>query len=231
MTGDRMAVVVRDLAANGIGRRRLPAAVSATCASLLDIEHSGLLLADHDGNLTALATTTPMMALVEDLEVTLGAGPCTDAYHHGRPVEETDLEGADHSRWLGFDSPALAAGVRAVFAFPLRVTDGSIGSLNLARLEPGALTGDQHLDAVALAGVVAQLLVTLPVDTAAGALELDDLVRHRAVVHQATGMVGAQFDVTMAVGLALLRARAFADDRSLDKVAADVVEHRLRFDT
>ena len=103
MTGDRMAVVVRDLAANGIGRRRLPAAVSATCASLLDIDHSGLLLADDDGNLTALATTTPMMALVEDLEVTLGAGPCTEAYRHGRPVEETDLAGADRSRWLGSD--------------------------------------------------------------------------------------------------------------------------------
>ena len=56
-------------------------------------------------------------------------------------------------------------------------------------------------------------------------------MQHRAVVHQATGMVGAQLDVTMAVGLALLRARAFADDRALDKVAADVVEHRLRFDT
>jgi hypothetical protein len=172
-----------------------------------------------------------MMALVEDLEVTLGTGPCTEAYRHGRPVEETDLAGADHSRWLGFDSPALAAGVRAVFAFPLQVTGASIGSLNLARLDPGALTGDQHLDAEALAGVVAQLLVTLPIDTAGGAHELDHLVHHRAVVHQATGMVGAQLDVTMAVGLALLRARAFADDRALDKVAADVVHRRLRFDT
>jgi hypothetical protein len=226
-----MPAVIRDLVANGVGRRHLPEAVGASCATLLDIEHSGLLLADDDGNLTALATTTPMMALVEDLEVTLGAGPCTDAYHHGRPVEETDLAGADHARWIGFDSPALAAGVRAVFAFPLQVTGASVGSLNLARLEPGALTGDQHLDAVALAGVVAQLLVTLPVETAGGALELDDLVQHRTVVHQATGMVGAQLDVTMAVGLALLRARAFADDRSLEKVAADVVEHRVRFDT
>ena len=231
MTGDRLAVVVKDLAANGIVRHRLPVAVGATCASLLDIEHSGLLLADDDGNLTALATTTPMMALVEDLEVTLGAGPCIDAHRHGRPVEETDLAGADRSRWLGFNTPALAAGVRAVFAFPLRVTGASIGSLNLARLEPGALTGDQHLDAEALAGVVAQLLVTLPIDTEDGERELDALVQHRTVVHQATGMVGAQLDVTMAVGLALLRARAFADDRVLDDVATDVVEKRLRFDT
>ena len=229
MTGDRMAVVVRDLAANGIGRRRLPAAVSATCASLLDIEHSGLLLADDDGNLTALATTTPMMALVEDLEVTLGEDPAptrtSRATRRGaRPGGRRPLPMARLRQ-----SCAGRGG-----AGRLRLPTAGHGRLDRlpqpGQAEPGALTGDQHLDAVALAGVVAQLLVTLPLDTVDGAVELH-LLRHRTVVHQATGMVGAQLDVTMAVGLALLRARAFADDRALDKVAADVVEHRLRFDT
>ena len=227
MTGDRLAVVVRDLAANGIGRRQLPVAVGATCATLLDVEHSGLLLADDDGNLTALATTTPMMAVVEDLEVTLGAGPCIEAYQRGRPVEETDLAGADPSRVARLPHARAggrcAGGVRLPLAGRGRVP---IGSLNLARPEPGSLTADKHVDAVALAGVVAQLFVTLPLDTERGAVELDDLLRHRAIVHQATGMAGAQLDVTMAVGLAVLRARAFAEDQALEEVAADVVEQR-----
>ena len=43
-------------------------------------------------------------------------------------------------------------------------------------------------------------------------------------------MLGAQLDVPMAVGLAILRARAFSDDRPLADVAIDVVLRRLRFD-
>ncbi len=177
MTGDRLAVVVRDLAANGIGRRRLPVAVGATCATLLDVEHSGLLLADDDGNLTALATTTPMMAVVEDLEVTLGAGPCIEAYQRGRPVEETDLAGADPPGGSASTVPRWRPVCGRCSPSPCRSRAPRSAPSTWPGPSPGALTGDKHVDAVALAGVVAQLFVTLPLDTERGAVELDDLLR------------------------------------------------------
>src|SRR5437763_51787 len=49
-------------------------------------------------------------------------------------------------------------------------------------------------------------------------------------VHQATGMITVQLGVTVAVALVRLRAYAYAHDRRLRDVAADVVARRLRFD-
>jgi AmiR/NasT family two-component response regulator len=51
----------------------------------------------------------------------------------------------------------------------------------------------------------------------------------RLVVHQATGMVSVQLDVTAADALATLRARAFQTGRSIQQIAVDVVDRRLSF--
>lgn len=51
----------------------------------------------------------------------------------------------------------------------------------------------------------------------------------RFIVHQASGMVSAQLDVSVGEALARMRAYAFADDRPLARVAEDVVARRLRF--
>jgi AmiR/NasT family two-component response regulator len=53
---------------------------------------------------------------------------------------------------------------------------------------------------------------------------------YRAEVHQATGMVSVQLDVSQAVALVRLRAYAFSEHRPLADVAADVVARRMRFD-
>ena len=52
---------------------------------------------------------------------------------------------------------------------------------------------------------------------------------YRAEVHQATGMVSVQLGVSLAEALVRLRAHAWAEDRLLADVAADVVARRLRF--
>src|SRR5918994_398145 len=58
---------------------------------------------------------------------------------------------------------------------------------------------------------------------------LDHAVAHRAEIHQATGMVSVQLDVTAAEALARMRAHAFVHDRLLIEVAHDVVARRLVF--
>ena len=52
----------------------------------------------------------------------------------------------------------------------------------------------------------------------------------RIVIHQATGMIAAQLDDTIANALARLRAAAFASGRPMYDIAQDVVERRVRFD-
>ena len=54
---------------------------------------------------------------------------------------------------------------------------------------------------------------------------------HWAEVHQATGMVSVQLGVSVDEAFVRLRARAFADGRSLKAVAGDVISRRLVLQT
>ncbi|MPY81677.1 MAG: ANTAR domain-containing protein [Actinophytocola sp.] len=56
---------------------------------------------------------------------------------------------------------------------------------------------------------------------------ITELTRTRAVIHQATGMVVAEFAIPAEQALARLRGYAFATGRLLDDVAADLVARRL----
>lgn len=50
-----------------------------------------------------------------------------------------------------------------------------------------------------------------------------------AQLYQAQGMVQVQLGVSLADAMVRLRARAFAQDRPLHEVAADIVDRRLVF--
>jgi hypothetical protein len=62
------------------------------------------------------------------------------------------------------------------------------------------------------------------------AAELEAGADFHSVVHQASGMVAAQLDVSIGQALIRLRAYAFGNDRPLSEVANDVVARKLRFD-
>ena len=179
-----------------------------------------------------MCTTDKVSALIEQLQYDLGEGPCVDAYHEDRPVLEPDLAEPVRPRWLAFTGPVLEAGVRAVFGFPLHVGAVRLGALNLYRDRPGPLTDEQHADALVMADVAAQAVLVLQANAPPGT------VGHRAgggadfqyVVHQASGMVAVQLDVSVAEALIRLRAYAFGNGRPLAEVAHDVVARRLRFD-
>ena len=89
------------------------------CRSVLDVTGAGIMLMSGDLPLGSVCTTGGVSALIEDLQYTLGEGPCVDAYRLDRPVLEPDLADAAVPRWPAFTGPAVDAGVRAVFGFPL----------------------------------------------------------------------------------------------------------------
>jgi GAF domain/ANTAR domain len=193
---------------------------------------AGIMLISNNASQGSVCTTNQVSALIEDLQYTLGEGPCVDAYRQQEPVLEPDLASAPTERWLAFTPPAVAAGVRAVFGFPIQIGAARLGALNLYRDTPGPLSADQHADALVLAGVAARAVLTLQAGAPAGELAdgLADGGNFRLVVHQASGMVSAQLDIDVAEALVRLRAYAFANNRPLTDVAIDVVNRRLRFD-
>jgi len=51
----------------------------------------------------------------------------------------------------------------------------------------------------------------------------------RAEIHQAVGMISVQLGVSLTDALVALRARAYAEGRTIAQVAADVIARRLSF--
>ena len=83
-----------------------------------------------------------------------------------------------------------------------------------------------------MADIAAQALLLLQANAPPGtvAAELETNADFQFVVHQASGMVAAQLEVSVGQALIRLRAHAFGNERTLTDVARDVVDRRLRFD-
>jgi len=194
---------------------------------------SGVGIMLRSGNVTrgSLGMTDAVSSFIEELQFLLGEGPCIDAYNLEVPIAEPDLADPT-SRWLGFTPPVLKAGVRALFAFPLRVGAVRIGSLDLYRDHSGALSDDRHADALIMADVVSQALLMMQAKAPFGELaaSLEAVMAPQIVVYQAVGMVSAQLGVSVDESLIRLKAHAFANDRLLTELAQDVLARRLRFD-
>jgi len=178
----------------------------------------------------SLCTTNDVSHLIEELQYTLGEGPCVDAYRQDKVVAEPDLANPVTRRWFAFSPPALDAGVRAVFGFPLRVGTVRLGALNVYREWPGPLSDDEHADALVLADLAARWVLEAqagaPSDAVAEELEIG--ADFHFVVHNAAGMVSVQEGISVTEALIRLRAFAFGSDRLLADVAQDVVGRRLQ---
>jgi hypothetical protein len=203
------------------------------CAELTGMTGAGIMFMSGDMPRGTICSTDQVSALIEDLQYSLGEGPCVDAFNHDRPVLEPDLAHPVSRRWLAFSVPVVAAGVRAVFGFPLQVGAARLGALNLYRNEAGPMSDEQHADALVMADVSAAAVLMMQANAPPGKLasELEAGSDFRYVVHQATGMVAAQLDISIAHALIRLRGYSFGHERPLPEVAGEVVARRLRFDT
>jgi GAF domain-containing protein len=202
------------------------------CAEVTGMSGAGIMLLSGEVPRGSVCTTNDVSALIEQLQYALGEGPCVDAYQLDRPVLEPDLAHPDKPRWVAFSGPAIKAGVRAIFGFPVQVGAVRLGALNLYSDRPGRLTDDQHADALVLADVAARAVLVMQANAPPGKLaaELEAGADFQYVVHQASGMIAAQLDVSVGHALIRLRAFAFSTDRPLTEVARDVVARKLRFD-
>jgi GAF domain-containing protein len=203
----------------------------ALCLDMLSVTGAGIAVIRDGQHRGAVAVSDRLSGAVDDLQFTLGEGPCLAADRSARPVLEPDLVLAV-AQWPAFAPAALGEGVRAAFAFPLRMGGIHLGVLSLYRDTPGDLRGADLPDAIALSHIATHLVLDLEANLVPGTLpeRLAEIVDHRAQVHQATGMIAAQLGTDVATALGRLRAFAWSRDRSIDDVAAAVVARTLRFE-
>jgi hypothetical protein len=225
MTSRAVAEILSAIRADALGEGGLPDRLVRMCARTLPLSGVGLALMTDDGPAGTVAATDATALELEDLQFSLGEGPCVDASRSGRPVLQPDLARTGPQRWPGFTAGAAAAGLGAVFAFPLRVGGIRLGVLDLYRTTTGALTEDELACALSFADAATAVLLHLQSHAAGlepplGSLTvLDD----RAEVHQATGVVSVQAAVPLQEALLLLRARAYAEQRPIGSLAHDVL--------
>ena len=206
------------------------AGLCGACPGIAGVTGAGVMLMSGEVQRGSLSASDEVSRLMEELQYTLGEGPCVDAYRQDRVIAEPDLAGPAARRWVAFTPAALRAGMRAVFGFPLQVGTVRLGALNLYRDRPGPLTGDQHADTLVLADVAARWVLDTQAGAAPGAMagELEAGADFHFVVHNAAGIVSVQLGISVAEALIRLRALSFSSDRLIADVARDVIARRLR---
>ncbi|WP_407341357.1 GAF domain-containing protein [Pengzhenrongella phosphoraccumulans] len=120
----------------------------------------------------------------ERLQTELGEGLCLLAFRTGGAVSVPDL--ACDSRFPRFGPAALAAGMAAVFTFPLWHGTARIGALDLYRDTVGPLTGPAREAAQTLADVAAAYLINA--QARQQAVQAADWFRERALHDALTGL-------------------------------------------
>lgn len=116
---------------------------------ILPVSAAGVTLIEPDSDPRYIAASNAAALEFEQLQTELGEGPCMLAFDSGHPVEVPDLRADD--RFPTFAGRALAAGMAAVFTFPLHHGRRRFGALDLYRDVPGALSPE----AVAIATTLA----------------------------------------------------------------------------
>ena len=205
--------------------------------NLFDVDAAAISLVFDGANAGTLGSSDASARVYDELQFTLGEGPCLESVARRAPVLALDLGDIADVRWPAYGPAMLAYDIRSVFAMPVVVAGEYVGALDLFRDTPGRLNGEQFAAAVVaaeLAGIPLLDLMDGDMQAAAGDpgsnawAELNSL--SRAEVSQATGMLVAQLGIEPTAALVRLRAHAYATGRTATDVARDILDRRLTLD-
>jgi diguanylate cyclase (GGDEF)-like protein len=124
---------------------------------VLPISAAGVTIISPGADPRYVAASDESALIYERLQTELGEGPCLAAYETGEAVAVPDLRA--EPRFPQFTARALAAGLAAVFTFPLRNAKEQLGALDLYRDTPGPLGARAMAAAQTLADVAAAYLL------------------------------------------------------------------------
>jgi GAF domain-containing protein len=186
-------------------------------------------IAEFLGNETVSASG-PLAARLDELQFDLSEGPCWDAMRQGRPVLEPDVKSHPRRDWPAFSRALAEHEVGAIFAFPLAFGPLQIGAMDLYCGTPRELSSREERQSSILASHISRIVL----DRAIRRADEPDILGpedqfSRRLIHQATGMVLAQLDISPEDARLLIQGHAFAHNRSMRDIAEEILERRLDF--
>ncbi|MCZ2805550.1 ANTAR domain-containing protein [Modestobacter sp. VKM Ac-2983] len=209
----------------------LPMRLVRAAAAVLEVDGAGLGIHGRPHQRTPLAASDATAALVEELQFTMGAGPCLQAVECGAPVRA--VEARLVSEWPAFHDQLVArTPIRSMLALPLPGSLTGLGCFSLYWVDPVGAATAAECAAELVAALVAQQLEQAAAWSPWLPPEVPDArerpeARRRGRLWMAVGMVMLAGRLEATDALALLRAQAFAGDRTVDDLADDLVERRL----
>jgi GAF domain/ANTAR domain len=175
-----------------------------------------------------VSASDDLAALLDELQFDLGEGPCWDALRRQQPVLEPDIR-RGVAAWPAFAAAIRNEPVSSLFAFPLMVGPLRFGAVDLYSREPVTLDRTQAKQADAMAGVVGRLVLRRALGLVGRDYDHDSNAYSRRIIHQATGMVLAQLDLSPEDARLVIQGHAYAAARPMMEVAQEIVDGRLAF--
>ncbi|WP_432561974.1 GAF domain-containing SpoIIE family protein phosphatase [Kineococcus sp. SYSU DK003] len=211
------------------GDELLPTALARAAARVLAVDAAGLSLME-DAHRVPVGASSAEAAEAERWQFTLGEGPCFAS------VQDSEVVVADdptlHRRWEALrEQLHRTSPFRCVVAVPLVVRDRPIGALDLYFTGPAPGAGFDPAAAQAVAALITASLLGAERGAWEDGREPEWIstgsARRRHDVWIALGMVNTALSLSTPDSLALLRARAYANEQTVDDLAADIVSGRL----
>jgi GAF domain-containing protein len=178
------------------------------CVDLLGAATAGLMLADYNGRLQLMASSSEAMRALELFEMSQGEGPCLDCFAGGEAIAVDLREDEAQRRWPQFTPEARRMSFSGVQALPMRLRGDTIGALNVFHT-----TADHRLDAhdTELAQALADI-ATIAIlqrralsSTELLAEQLQAALNDRIVIEQAKGLLAERGRLPIDEAFAVLR--------------------------
>jgi hypothetical protein len=183
------------------------------------------------GRQSTICSSDATAARAEALQFELGEGPHWEALSTREPVLCSDLAATAEARWPLFIDAARGLGLRAVFAFPMLMGAALVGVVDL--YSTTARTVDRVF--VSRASVMASRASLASVQWAMHSAahhaspETPMAPALRREVHQATGMILSDLDISATAAFARLQGEAFVTSKPIEEIARKVVSGDLVF--
>jgi GAF domain-containing protein len=198
------------------------------CTEILDTEAGGLMLADSEGNLQLVASTSEQVELVEVMQLNAGAGPCLDCFATGEPVSVSNID-EESERWPAFREAALEQGFRSVYAAPMKLRGNVIGTMNLLSTNLGELNDRdvavaQALTDVATIGILQERMIR---ESGLVSEQLQRALDSRILIEQAKGVLSQTGQMNMEEAFSTMRKFARKNQLTLHFVAEGITTRTI----
>lgn len=188
---------------------------------------AGLTLLEQDRPDTIVATA-PFVSEIDDVQYSMGQGPCIKAAADGRPVVSGSLGGDD--RWPRFGGRVARMGVHSVVSLPLLTPEGVVGAMNVYAHAKDAFddrSAELGMDFALPAAIAVQNVHALA-QTRRLAEQLQNALQVRGVVDRAVGILLSRIGGTETEAMQRLRELSQSEHRKLSVVAQSIVDEAVR---